>query len=378
MRRNIRILYLIRFATACIPAYVIERLFWEQRGMTIQDVIYAEIVFALTLVVLEIPFGLMVDRFGRKMGMIIGTSFECLSFLVLLHAFSLSSFLFAMVLAGIGTAAISGTEDALLYESMQQTGAGDRFEQTVGQMNAVGLGTAGGAALMGAWLAQSFDLITHYYISFCFLVCAVLASCLLSDTHSARPSTERTNDSGWNRLLKIPSFLRIVSFTVMFGTTITFLDEFWQLYVRDQGIAVSWFGIILISLMMAQGIGNLLPKPTRPSTVLCYLLLLYMSGIILLAVMDGSWSVLVLIGIFLIYGWSEPVLTTLLQDCLPDERRATGSSAVSFAESLATMAVGLGFGHISQAIGLNGAYFYLGLTGLLLGLGMMFVLRIRG
>lgn len=303
--------------------------------MTIQDVIYAEIVFALTLVVLEIPFGLIVDRFGRKMGMIIGTSFECLSFLVLLHAFSLSSFLFAMVLAG-------------------------------------------GASLLGAWLAQSFDLITHYYLSFGFLVCAVLASCLLSDTHSARPATERTNDSGWNRLLKIPVFVRIVLFTVMFGTTITFLDEFWQLYVRDQGIAVSWFGIILISLMTAQGMGNLLPKPTRPSTVLCYLLLLYMSGIILLAVMDGSWSVLLLIGIFLIYGWSEPVLTTLLQDCLPDERRATGSSTVSFVESLATMAAGLGFGHISQTIGLNGAYFYLGLTGLLLGLGMMFVLRIRG
>lgn len=346
--------------------------------MTIQDVIYAEIVFALTLVVLEIPFGLIVDRFGRKMGMIIGTSFECLSFLVLLHAFSLSSFLFAMVLAGIGTAAISGTEDALLYESMQQTGASDRFGQTVGRMNAVGLGTAGGAALLGAWLAQSLDLITHYYLSFGFLVCAVLASCLLSDTHSARPATERTNDSGWNRLLKIPAFVRIVLFTVMFGTTITFLDEFWQLYVRDQGIAVSWFGIILISLMTAQGMGNLLPKPTRPYTVLCYWLLLYMSGIILLAVIEGRWSVLLLIGIFLIYGWSEPVLTTLLQDCLPDGRRATGSSVVSFVESLATMAAGLGFGHISQTIGLNGAYFYLGLTGLLLGFGMMFVLRIRG
>jgi len=36
---NIPILYLFRFYQNLIPAYVIERLYWEQKGMTIMMVI---------------------------------------------------------------------------------------------------------------------------------------------------------------------------------------------------------------------------------------------------------------------------------------------------------------------------------------------------
>lgn len=40
---NVWKLYAARFFQSLIPAYVIERLFWEARGMTIQQVVYTEI-----------------------------------------------------------------------------------------------------------------------------------------------------------------------------------------------------------------------------------------------------------------------------------------------------------------------------------------------
>ncbi len=46
---NIWKLYAIRFFHSLVPAYVIERLFWEQRGMTIQMVVYTEIIYAITI-----------------------------------------------------------------------------------------------------------------------------------------------------------------------------------------------------------------------------------------------------------------------------------------------------------------------------------------
>jgi hypothetical protein len=48
------------------PAYVIERLFWEQKGMTIQMVVYTEILFAITIALLEVPTGIIADKWGRK------------------------------------------------------------------------------------------------------------------------------------------------------------------------------------------------------------------------------------------------------------------------------------------------------------------------
>jgi len=66
IRNNIWKLYAIRFFHNLIPAYVIERLFWEQRGMTIQMVVYTEIIYAITVVLLEIPTGIIADKWSRK------------------------------------------------------------------------------------------------------------------------------------------------------------------------------------------------------------------------------------------------------------------------------------------------------------------------
>lgn len=51
--RNVPRLYILRFFHSLIPAYVIERLYWEQKGMTIQDVVYTEILYAVTIVLLD-------------------------------------------------------------------------------------------------------------------------------------------------------------------------------------------------------------------------------------------------------------------------------------------------------------------------------------
>ena len=65
-KNNIYKLYFIIFFHNLIPAYVIERLFYEQRGMTVIMVVLCEIVYAVTIVILELPTGILADKFGRK------------------------------------------------------------------------------------------------------------------------------------------------------------------------------------------------------------------------------------------------------------------------------------------------------------------------
>lgn len=76
--KNIRRLYAIRFFHNLIPAYVIERLFWEQRGMTIQMVVFTEIIYAITVVLLEVPSGIAADKWGRKRMMVLNAFFRLL------------------------------------------------------------------------------------------------------------------------------------------------------------------------------------------------------------------------------------------------------------------------------------------------------------
>ncbi|MDK2931206.1 MAG: hypothetical protein PWR07_1337 [Bacillota bacterium] len=76
IRANISKLYAFWFFHNLVFAYVIERLFWAGRGITIPQVVYLEILYSVVVFLLEVPTGALADRFGRKPMMILGAVFS--------------------------------------------------------------------------------------------------------------------------------------------------------------------------------------------------------------------------------------------------------------------------------------------------------------
>lgn len=163
---NVWKLYAIRFFHNLIPAYVIERLFWEQRGMTIQMVIYTEIIYAVTIVLLEIPTGIIADRWSRRKMMVLNAVLGCLEFLILIFATAFWHFAAVVFLAGVGRSASSGSENALLYDSLLQSAEAHSFEKCLGRLNFSDFSAAILAALCGSLLANRYGFELNYWISF--------------------------------------------------------------------------------------------------------------------------------------------------------------------------------------------------------------------
>jgi len=116
--KNVYKLYLIIFFHNLIPAYVIERLFWEQRGMTVFMVVLCEVIYAATIVILEIPSGILADKLGRRILLIISAVLSMIEFVLLLFAHSFWGFAFVGFMAGISGSCTSGASNALLYDSL--------------------------------------------------------------------------------------------------------------------------------------------------------------------------------------------------------------------------------------------------------------------
>ncbi len=106
------------FFQSLIPAYVIERLFWEERGITVQEVVYTEVIFAVTIVLLEIPSGIVADKWGRKNMILLSSVLEAIMFFLLINSTEFWHFAIAIFLSGIAGSANSGAENALLYDSL--------------------------------------------------------------------------------------------------------------------------------------------------------------------------------------------------------------------------------------------------------------------
>lgn len=163
---NIKKQYLISLFQSLIPAYVIERLFWQQRGMNVQMVVYCEIIYAVTIVLFEIPSGILADKFGRKRLLVINSALAAVEFIILLFANSFWIFGIAVSLSGIGKAFSSGSQNALLYDSLLVEKKENSFEKFLGRLYAVDFTGSMIAALSGSILANMFGFEFNYIVSF--------------------------------------------------------------------------------------------------------------------------------------------------------------------------------------------------------------------
>lgn len=385
---NIRILFAFRFFSSLIPAYVIERLFWEERGMTIQMVVYAEIIYALTIVLLEVPTGMMADRWGRKRMMVASALLGCSEFVILLFATEFWHFAVVVFLAGIGRSASSGSENALLYDTLQLQGKASSFEKQLGRLNACDLAAAILAALSGSWLAARFDLELNYWLSFGSALIALMLSMLLVEPKAAEGGEgaaagdkipfKRYVTESLRFFRQNPDVRLVVLSGMVTGTAMVYLYEFWQLYANRLEVPVVFFGALSTAIMLLQLPGSLLAHALAERigrrTLLIGITAVFVIGFAYAAISRDVAGMAAMLVVCLFSGVMEPVVSGYLHHRTGSATRATIDSFQSLGANLVSMLAGLGFGLFSARYDVFGGY---GFIALLCGIFLVWLIAAR-
>ncbi|MGZ7444125.1 MFS transporter [Paenibacillus sp. TH7-28] len=386
---NLKVLYAVRFFSSLIPAYVIERLYWEQRGMTIPMVIYAEIVYALTVVLLEVPSGVLSDRWGRKKMLVTSAILVCCEFLILLFATEFWHFAVAVFLAGIARSASSGSENALLYDSLLRQGEAASFEKRLGRLNACDFVSAMLAALCGSLLAGRFGLELNYWISLGSALAALLLTLLLVEPAVKVGEQGAKADGGpgkadvqpvtidvqmvgetipFKRYItdslrffrKHPGVCLVICSGMVTGTAMVYIYEFWQLYVDRLGMPLAYFGALSAAIMLLQLPGSLLAHTLiarfGPKTLIIIVLAVQAIGFAYAAANQDYTGLAAMLVICLFAGVMEPLASGYLHHRIDSGKRATMDSFQSLGEKLVTILAGLGFGYLSVRYDVFGGY----------------------
>ena len=95
---------------------------WHDRGLSRGDFYLLEILFAISLVVLEVATGRFADRFGEVRTMKLGFVALGLGALLYADASGFWSFLAGEVIGALGIALISGTDESLMFRSNAAVG----------------------------------------------------------------------------------------------------------------------------------------------------------------------------------------------------------------------------------------------------------------
>lgn len=154
LTKNIKLDYLSTFITNLNMQSTIWVLYLAYHGLSLAQIGLVEGIYHATSIVCEIPSGAVADLLGRKRSMLLSKLCIMVSCLIMLFARSFWSFALSFVIQALGNNFNSGSEEALVYDSMKYLGREHEYMRVNGRLNFLIEVAQGIATVMGGILAE--------------------------------------------------------------------------------------------------------------------------------------------------------------------------------------------------------------------------------
>ena len=155
VRRRLAPLAWGSFAAGIILWLPIEKLFMTQIGFDAASIGVVAAAYAALVPLLEVPTGVLADRWSRKGVLIIGYAGLGASSLVGGLSHGIGSYLLSALLFSLYVACSSGTSDSIIYDTLlEETGSGRGYEECAGRIKLLASGALLIGAFGGGFLAQ--------------------------------------------------------------------------------------------------------------------------------------------------------------------------------------------------------------------------------
>jgi len=221
-------------------------LFWKDHiGLTLTDIMLLQAVFSLASLCLEYPSGYISDRLGYRFALNIAALFGIAGWGLYTVAGSFSGVLVAEILLGISLAFISGSDSALLFETLKQQKEEHLYARYDGRMSGFAqIGEAVGALSAGL-LYATFPLLPFLIQILVWIVALLITMSLREVTKSEPPQRSHLQEMASTWLLAWRDNKRIRSTILL--TTCAGLASFYpvwliQPYMQANHLPLIWFG----------------------------------------------------------------------------------------------------------------------------------------
>jgi MFS family permease len=264
MRRNLRLLpwwWVLRWTWLGEGIWVLY--LTDQRGLTLGQALVFEALYSAVVIATELPTGMVADRFGRRISLIVGTVFIVLGFLTFGTGASLVVLMFAYAFLGLGETSYSGADTAMLYDSLKTVDRGHDFTLWHGRLNAlIALGIAG-FTIVGALMVRWLPLWTPIVASAVLSAPAIILAWLMTEPPR---SDERRGylDTGREAILIVARSMNLLSAMLLMGVTtvaIAAMAVLQQHFLREAGVPIWGIGFFVAGQMGLAALGSWLSAP---------------------------------------------------------------------------------------------------------------------
>lgn len=153
LRRNVAVIRVMNFLWMFIVLMPVIVPYFEELGLTAGEVFEVQAIFGLAVVLLEVPTGYVSDLVGRRGCLILAGVLHGIAFSLLLVVSGFWGVALFEVVAALGVCLFSGTDVALLYDSLEALGEHDERRRFLGLRLFWMQAGETLAALVGGWIA---------------------------------------------------------------------------------------------------------------------------------------------------------------------------------------------------------------------------------
>lgn len=356
-----RRLLVLAFVDEFGPLYVVYTLWFDDHGITTAQLSHAFILWALAVVLLEIPSGALADRVDRRLVLAGAFALRVAGIVTWVVWPSYGGLMIGALLWATHDASASGSWEALIYDEMAALGREEQYTSVIARIDQTTfVGTAVSAGLATGLLAVGVTLAQLGWITAAAAALAV-PMVLWLPTAAHQPDDDGEGGlAGWWRTLRRgvaaarrdPMVRRLLILGALIEGSFVF-DEYAPLLGRlrgaDDALVAVLVGAIWVALFVGAEIAARRPNGRAP--VLGSSLAL--AGGLLVAAMLTPWlvGVLALALAYLVLQTNWVIAEARMQAVLDSSTRATVSSARGFVAALVSATIFVEVGQLSVGDG---------------------------
>ncbi len=321
-------------------------------------ILYA--VESAVVFLMEIPSGILADRLGKKSILILARLFLIPAYLLFWLTGSFLSFLIAMIFLGMNKAFKSGTHKAFIYDFIKQTSSKISPSEVFGKGKFWGRIGEAVSSLIGGFIAIKFG---YNYVFLLALLPAILNTfnaftyAGLKEDHSIKnssgPGIKLHLRGALTEFRENPVVLKLILNSSLFMICAETIEIYFQPYMVNVEVPVSWFGIIYTAIFILTAFGSryvhlLEKKISRASLTNITGWAGFLPLLLLGLNINSRFITILFFFIFFLRHIRRPAITTEINDNITSENRATILSTDSFIRSVIKMILLPILGYITE------------------------------
>jgi len=379
-KANIWKYYFYQFFSGFFLIESIVILFYLTAGINYFQLGLINVLGYLTLVVLEIPSGSIADMLGRKNALFVGLFLVGVELVVIAAGFSIGFFLLASVIGGIGTSLISGSDTALLYDSLKTMRREKEFKRIYGKGRSLMFFSVVVATAVGSFL-YALDHQLVFYINGGFFM---LGACIALTMYEPRINKEtfsfakqwRHIVSSMDYVFTHPKLRWMITFSIFSGAFISvFHNMLRQPYMKEIGIDIALFGVLTASIYLLRSLvsykAHAIEEVVGERVSLVLIVFLQSVLFFVMATFPLVYSFIFVVLIYCVWTYKEIVIEDYYNQHMTQKQRATLLSIHSFFRSIVLVISFLIVGLLIDVFSLSASLYLLSGLSLLFGSALL-------